>query len=170
MRLKLNGVRWIDEAPNVGAIWQTPEPRLNFITESMRMRFDSKQDNLMFKMPDFKFDRADLANCEMGDLIHDMAKQFAIDIQKKKDDIVKDLLNRYLGRTDWTIEELKGRCECLIPIALPYGKRTETFVIDGVKLVTFHPTTLGYPFDSGMTRMNAEFKCQIHWQPDNPQQ
>ncbi|WNO60431.1 hypothetical protein [Rheinheimera sp. MMS21-TC3] len=122
-----------------------------------------------FKMPDFKVDRADLLNCDTGDRIHDMAKQFAMDIQKKKDDIIKDQLNCYLGRTDWTIEELKGRCECLIPIALPYGKRTETFVIDGVKLVTFHPATQaitqGYPFDSGMTSMRAEFKYQIHGQP-----
>lgn len=119
-------------------------------------------------MADFKFDRADLLN-DVGDRLSDMAKQFSITVQKKKDDIIKDALNSYLGRTDWTIEELKGRCERLIPIALPYGKRTETFCIDGVKLVTFHPTTLGYPFDSGMTRMNAEFKYQIHWQPGNDQ-
>lgn len=122
-----------------------------------------------FKMPVFKVNRADLLNCDTGDRIHDVAKQFAMDIQKKKDDIIKDQLNSYLGRTDWTIEELKGRCECLIPVALPYSKRTETFVIDGVKLVTFHPTTLGYPLDSGMTRMHAEFKYQIHWQPGSNQ-
>jgi hypothetical protein len=123
----------------------------------------------MFKMPDFKVDRAELLDDVVGDRIRDAAKQFGMDIQKKKDDIVKDLLNRYLGRTDWTIEELKGRCQCIIPAAAPRDKRTETLFIDGIRLVTFHPASMGQPFDNNMTRMHAEFKCQIHWQPDNSQ-
>lgn len=115
-----------------------------------------------FKMPDFKVDRADLLN-DVGGRLSDMATQFSMDIQKKKDDIVKELLNSYLGRTDWTVEELKGRCGCHIPLSVPYGKRTETLFIDGVKLVTFHPVSFSNPLSIGMTRAHAEFKYKIHW-------
>lgn len=36
---------WIDEALNIGTIGQVAEPRLNFITKSMRAHFVTTQDH-----------------------------------------------------------------------------------------------------------------------------
>lgn len=55
-------------------------------------------------------------------------------IVAQKDGLMKDAISHKLGRSDWRIAELTGRCEMRI---LP--DKSEIFSLDGCDLIQFYP-------------------------------
>lgn len=105
--------------------------------------------------------KAELALSDV-DPINQITRDMAAQVQRKKDHILKQVISAHLGREDWKLDELKGRCECLVPGYLPYDKRTETYCVDGIQLVTFHPQTTSQTKENLSTYMHITFNCQLH--------
>lgn len=107
-------------------------------------------------MPTFieKFDQINLVQEINQDLVSDLIA--------KKDELIKTLLNAYLGRDDWTVEELKGRVHAFSLATASPGKRAETYVIDDVKLITFFEPRI----ERVLSDMYCEQRYQVHYQPE----
>lgn len=117
----------------------------------------------MFKIPyDFKAEREALANCDMGDISSNTAKQMAKDTQRKKDEVIRQVISAHLGRTNWELSELEGRCECKIAADTHPDKRTETFSVDGVDLITFLPQKVTTVNNGCSINMHVECRYQLH--------
>ncbi|MBV2128174.1 hypothetical protein [Arsukibacterium indicum] len=116
----------------------------------------------MFKMHDFKVERDALANCDMSDIAGNTVKQMAKDTQRMKDEIIKQVISAHLGRTNWELSELEGRCECKVAADAHPDKRTETFSVDGVDLITFFPQKVTTANNGHSVNMHVEIKYQLH--------
>lgn len=96
------------------------------------------------------------------DLMQSICRDMARRTQLKKDCVIKQVISAHLGRNNWVLEELKGRCVLKVPAAVPFDKRTETFCVDDVELVTFYPERFSTSKESLSTYMHAAFKYQLH--------
>lgn len=76
--------------------------------------------------------------------------QLAGVIASKTDDVLMEAVTRFLGRSDWTMDELKGRA---IMQHLPNG--IEVFCLDDVALLELHPLTVEHDTNGGNVIINA---------------
>jgi hypothetical protein len=80
-----------------------------------------------------------------------VANQLAGAMAAKTDAVLKEAVTRFLGRTDWTLDELKGRC-----VTQRWPNGIEEFCIDGVAIAELHPIQIKETHESGSTVMHVE--------------
>jgi hypothetical protein len=91
-------------------------------------------------------------------IVRDMGKH----TQRKKDFILRQAITAHLGRSNWEMEELKGRCHCYVRGYARQDERTETFCVDGVSLVTFYAEKVTTVNNGQSVNMHVEVKYQLH--------
>lgn len=79
----------------------------------------------------------------------------SFNLARETDEIIRACLNSYLGRTDWTVEGLKGRCCCVIPA----DNSSETCYIDGTAPVVFYPAE--FVVENNIARLTRKYKVLI---------
>lgn len=83
--------------------------------------------------------------------VHNLSYKLAQDT----DAALRTCLNSYLGRADWTVEELSRRCCCVIPA----DNSSETCYIDGTALVVFYPAE--FVVENNIARLTRKYKVLI---------
>jgi hypothetical protein len=92
--------------------------------------------------------------------VHDLSYKIAQDT----DVALRTCLNSYLGRADWTVDELRGRCFCVIPA----DKSSETCYIDNTALVIFYPTS--FVIENNTARLTRQYKVLIGLEKEDVEQ
>lgn len=69
-----------------------------------------------------------LASAKQAHMAHDVQTQLTAQL----DAFTRHILNEYLGRTDWTMDELKGRGQWIVADHINPGR--QSFFFDGVEL------------------------------------
>jgi hypothetical protein len=94
-----------------------------------------------------------------------LVRQMTEAFQEKKDKIISQCITAKLGRDDWTLEELVGRCETII-----YGagtdKAREVFCLDKQPLVTFLSIENQMQRTGLSSNMYQECRYQLHVECD----
>lgn len=90
-----------------------------------------------------------------------MMEEITAEIARKAgsqlDSLLYEGITRALGHSEWKIEELRGRLQC-VTIA---GQPEETFLIDGIPFLELHPFQHGFNFEIGAFKCN--WKRQYRW-------
>jgi len=94
------------------------------------------------------------------DYVHNLSSNLA----QETDAIMRACLSSYLGRTDWTVDELRGRCFCVIPA----DKSSETCYIDNTALVIFYPTS--FVIENNTARLTRQYKVLIGLEKEDVEQ
>lgn len=91
----------------------------------------------------------------------DLVRQMTAAFQEKKDKIISQCITAKLGRDDWTLQELVGRCETII-----YGagteKAREVFFLDKQPLVTFLSIESKMQRTGVSSNLYQECRYQLH--------
>ena len=95
----------------------------------------------------------------------ELVRQMTTAFQEKKDKIISQCITAKLGRDDWTLQELVGRCE-----TITYGadteKAREVFFLDKQPLVTFLSIESEMRRTGVSSNMYQECRYQLHIECD----
>jgi len=83
--------------------------------------------------------------------VHNLSYKLAQDT----DAALRACLNSYLGRADWTVEELSRRCVC----AIAADGSSETLYIDNTALAVFYPDD--FVVENNTVRLTRKYKILI---------
>lgn len=91
-----------------------------------------------------------LANTAV-DLVQEASSQMSMSLAKKTDDIIREAINRYLKRDDWTLQEVGALG--LVKAHLPDGR--EILTVGGTPVLEFHPLTYSWDEARGSYTLTA---------------
>ena len=100
------------------------------------------------------------------DIVRNTHRQIAAENQRYKDAMLMQVISAHLGRSDWVLDELQGRCECKIRNAEFLDAKTETYCVDGVDLITFHQPQNHTSKDGLSWLVHTELKYMLHIECD----
>lgn len=67
-------------------------------------------------------------------IIQELTRQVSSAMMGDTDSIIREAITRFLGRDDWTLEEMKGRCEMI-----RHHDAVESLCIDCVEVALLYP-------------------------------
>lgn len=100
------------------------------------------------------------------DIVRSKLRQIASENQRYKDAMLMQVISAHLGRSDWVLDELQGRCECKVRNAAFPDAKTETYCVDGVDLITFHQPQSDTVKDGMSWLVHTEIKYMLHIECD----
>lgn len=68
--------------------------------------------------------------------LDEMARELSCQSVRMEEDFLREIVSEYLGRTDWTLAELRGRYQWIVAEHVNPGMKT--FCIDNVQLFSMH--------------------------------
>jgi len=77
-------------------------------------------------------------------------------VAAETDEVIRDAVTRYFGRSDWKMEDLQGRA---VINRFPIG--SEVFCIDGAVLVELSPITVDIEEKRGNLVLTANRSCRM---------
>ena len=86
-------------------------------------------------------------------MLSEVADLTALALAQDQDRIIRQAINRQLGRSDWELSELKGRTHCV------QAGDHRGYYLDGKHLVTFEPCDMRYDERSA----KVTFTMQYRW-------
>lgn len=90
-------------------------------------------------------------------MMEEIAAKIARKAGEQLDSLLSEGITRALGHSEWKIEELRGRLQC-VKIA---GHPEETFLIDGIPFLELQPFQHGFDSESGAFKCN--WTRQYRW-------
>ena len=91
------------------------------------------------------------------DVLDSVQAQLAGAMAANDDAVIREAINRWLGRDDWTLGEIQGRG---VMQHQPNGKTV--FCLDGVAIVELYPVTVTNERKGGSTFLRASRQHRLH--------